>query len=157
VLRASDSDREQIAERLRHATAEGRLLAGELEDRLAAVFSARTYGELDALVADLPATTPTQQRRRSGVPIWARGALALSVLLTALAVIAGARHASHLVAPALGAPPHAQARLFDFALHADRGLPPVVAAPLIAGLFATLVLCAALGWMFFRDQPATRA
>jgi hypothetical protein len=75
----------------------------------------------------LPATTPTQPRRRSGVLVWARGALALSVLLTALAVIAGARHASHLVAPALGAPPHAQARLLDFAPHTHRSLPPVVA------------------------------
>ena len=156
ALRASDSDREQIAERLRHATAEGRLLGEELEDRLGALFSARTYGELDALVADLPATTASQKRRRSGVPSWARGALALSVLLAALAVIAGARHASHLVAPALGAPPHAQARLFDLAPHAHRSLPPVVEA-LSAGLFATLVLCAALAWMFFRDPPATRA
>jgi hypothetical protein len=54
TLRASDADREQVAERLRQATAEGRLLAEELEQRLGAVFAARTYGELDALVADLP-------------------------------------------------------------------------------------------------------
>jgi hypothetical protein len=54
VLKASDADREQIAERLRNATAEGRLLAEELEDRLGAAFSARTYRELDAVVADLP-------------------------------------------------------------------------------------------------------
>jgi hypothetical protein len=54
TLRASDADREQVAERLRHATAEGRLTATELEERLEAVFAARTYGELDALVADLP-------------------------------------------------------------------------------------------------------
>ena len=54
TLRASDADREQIAERLRKATAEGRLLADELEERLEATFTARTYGELDAVVADLP-------------------------------------------------------------------------------------------------------
>jgi hypothetical protein len=54
VLKASDADREQIAERLRNATAEGRLLAEELEHRLGAAFSARTYGDLDAVVADLP-------------------------------------------------------------------------------------------------------
>jgi DUF1707 SHOCT-like domain len=57
TLRASDADREQIAERLRKATAEGRLLAEELEERLEATFSARTYGELDAVVADLPSAT----------------------------------------------------------------------------------------------------
>jgi hypothetical protein len=55
TLRASDADRELIAERLRQAAAEGRLLAEELEERLGAALSARTYGELDAVVADLPA------------------------------------------------------------------------------------------------------
>jgi hypothetical protein len=47
TLRASDADREQVAERLRHAAGEGRILAEELEERLEAVFSARTYGELE--------------------------------------------------------------------------------------------------------------
>jgi Domain of unknown function (DUF1707) len=65
TLRASDADREQFAERLRHATAEGRLLAEELEDRLGAVFSARTYGELDAVVADLPRGSVETRRRTS--------------------------------------------------------------------------------------------
>jgi Domain of unknown function (DUF1707) len=65
ALRASDADREQVAERLRHATGEGRLSAEELEERLEAVFSALTYGELDAVVADLPGTTPVRQRQRS--------------------------------------------------------------------------------------------
>jgi DUF1707 SHOCT-like domain len=55
TLRASDADRELIAERLRQAATEGRLFADELEERLGAALSARTYGELDAVVADLPA------------------------------------------------------------------------------------------------------
>jgi hypothetical protein len=54
TLRASDQDRDQVAERLRQAAAEGRLLAEELEHRLARALRARTYGELDPLVADLP-------------------------------------------------------------------------------------------------------
>jgi Domain of unknown function (DUF1707) len=53
-LKASDADRERVAERLRHAAGEGRLLAHELEQRLATALRARTYGELDAVVADLP-------------------------------------------------------------------------------------------------------
>jgi hypothetical protein len=53
-LRASDADRDQVAERLRQATAEGRLAAVELEGRLEALYTSRTYGELEALVADLP-------------------------------------------------------------------------------------------------------
>ncbi len=67
TLRASDADRENVAERLRNATAEGRLLAEELEERLEAVFSARTYGELDVVVADLPGT-PVRRRERSRAP-----------------------------------------------------------------------------------------
>jgi Domain of unknown function (DUF1707) len=63
TLRASDADREEIAERLREATAEGRLLAEELEERLEATFTARTYGELDAVVADLPGVTVRKRER----------------------------------------------------------------------------------------------
>ena len=65
TLRASAADREQIAERLRHATGEGRLRAEELEERLEAVFSARTYGELDAVVADLPGAPAVRRRQAS--------------------------------------------------------------------------------------------
>jgi hypothetical protein len=90
LLRASDADREQVAERLRHATAEGRLLAHELEERLDAVFSARTYGELDAVVADLPG--PGHGRReRSTELVWLRRAIALAIAIPlAFAVIAAA-------------------------------------------------------------------
>ncbi|HYZ79957.1 MAG TPA: DUF1707 domain-containing protein [Solirubrobacteraceae bacterium] len=72
-MRASDADRESIAERLRHATVEGRLVAEELEERLESVFAARTYGELDALVADLPvprAQRPHQPARQRGFAHW---------------------------------------------------------------------------------------
>jgi Domain of unknown function (DUF1707) len=67
TLRASDADREQVAERLRHAAGEGRIAAEELEERLEAVFAARTYGELDAVVADLPGTT-VHRRERARTP-----------------------------------------------------------------------------------------
>jgi Flp pilus assembly protein TadB len=67
ALRASDAEREEIAERLRRATAEGRLLAEELEERLATALRARTQGELDVLVADLPA--PRGGRRRGSLPM----------------------------------------------------------------------------------------
>lgn len=64
-MRASDADREYIAERLRNAAAEGRLTAAELEHRLGAAFAARTYGQLDAAVADLPRERPVGRIRRS--------------------------------------------------------------------------------------------
>jgi hypothetical protein len=66
MMKASDADREHVAERLRSAAAEGRLLAEELEERLGAAFKARTYGELDATVADLP--TPSSGARSSQRP-----------------------------------------------------------------------------------------
>ncbi|MBA0052256.1 DUF1707 domain-containing protein [Streptomyces sp. AJS327] len=51
--RASDSEREEIAELLRTAVEDGRLDAGEFRDRLDTAYAARTRGELDALVGDL--------------------------------------------------------------------------------------------------------
>jgi DUF1707 SHOCT-like domain len=63
TLRASDADREHVADRLRHATAEGRLSAEELEDRLGSAFAARTYGELDPLVADIPGQAIRRRER----------------------------------------------------------------------------------------------
>ncbi|SOD61973.1 protein of unknown function [Streptomyces zhaozhouensis] len=53
-LRASHADREAVAERLREAAGEGRLELEELEERLEAAFSAKTYGDLAPLTADLP-------------------------------------------------------------------------------------------------------
>ena len=65
-FRASDEDREKVADRLRHAAAEGRLLASELEDRLATALRAKTYGELDAVVADLPGGRVASGSRQAG-------------------------------------------------------------------------------------------
>ncbi|MFB7243294.1 DUF1707 domain-containing protein [Streptomyces populi] len=59
-LRASDADRERVAEQLRDALAEGRLDMEEFEERLEATYAARTYGELAPITRDLPgaATAP---------------------------------------------------------------------------------------------------
>ena len=53
-LRAGDADRERVAAVLRDAAAEGRLDLGELDERLGQVYAAKTYGELEPLVRDLP-------------------------------------------------------------------------------------------------------
>ncbi|HLL33460.1 DUF1707 domain-containing protein [Streptomyces sp.] len=53
-LRASDADRERVAEVLRDALAEGRLDMTEFEERLDATYQARTYGELAPITRDLP-------------------------------------------------------------------------------------------------------
>ena len=54
-LRASDADRERVAELLRDAYAEGRLDAEEHAERIGAAYGAKTLGELAPLTRDLPA------------------------------------------------------------------------------------------------------
>lgn len=53
-LRVSDAERHEVAEVLRRAAGEGRLDMDELEERLEATFGAKTYGDLEPLVRDLP-------------------------------------------------------------------------------------------------------
>jgi hypothetical protein len=85
TLRASDADRELVADRLRRAAAEGRLLTEELEERVGRVFAARTYGELDAVVIDLPRTGVTPRGPR-GLSTVRHVPLPALVLLTPIAV-----------------------------------------------------------------------
>jgi hypothetical protein len=54
-MRASDADRDRAVQLLREHHAVGRLTAEEFDGRLGQVFTARTLGELDALLADMPA------------------------------------------------------------------------------------------------------
>jgi hypothetical protein len=53
-LRASDADRDRVAGILREAAAEGRLTMEELDERLDAVYAAKTYAELEPITHDLP-------------------------------------------------------------------------------------------------------
>jgi hypothetical protein len=53
-LRASDADRERVAEVLRQAAGDGRLSMDELDERLDAVYAAKTYAELAPITHDLP-------------------------------------------------------------------------------------------------------
>jgi hypothetical protein len=55
-LRASHSDRDRVVELLRVAAGDGRLTAEELDERLEAALTARTYNELAVLTSDLPAS-----------------------------------------------------------------------------------------------------
>ncbi|MFI9200097.1 DUF1707 domain-containing protein [Streptomyces sp. NPDC053048] len=58
-MRASDAERERVAEVLREAVAEGRLDMEEFEERLDAAYRARTRAELEPLVRDLPVSSGT--------------------------------------------------------------------------------------------------
>lgn len=86
-LRASDADRDAVVDRLREAAGEGRLEPDELEQRLDEALRARTYGDLAALVADLPADgrmpSPRTRRRTNTL---ARSAVFGAGLLVAVTV-----------------------------------------------------------------------
>ncbi|MFD3519685.1 DUF1707 domain-containing protein [Streptomyces sp. NPDC058653] len=58
-IRASDADRDRIADILREALALGRLDAEEHSERIDAVYRAKTLGELEPIVKDLPPTPTT--------------------------------------------------------------------------------------------------
>jgi hypothetical protein len=74
-IRISDADRERVAARLREHFAEGRLSSDELDERITATLSAKTYGDLRAVMADLPdsAPVPPGPPHGSQVPPWAVG------------------------------------------------------------------------------------
>ncbi len=60
-LRASDADRDRVADILREALAEGRLTADEHAERVEGVYQAKTVAELEPYVQDLPAAgVPSQ-------------------------------------------------------------------------------------------------
>ncbi len=73
-IRASDADRERVAEQLRHAAGDGQLTVNELDERLDAAYAARTQADLVPLTADLqpahnsPARSETD-RQTGGVTV----------------------------------------------------------------------------------------
>ncbi|MFG3252664.1 DUF1707 domain-containing protein [Streptomyces sp. NPDC048172] len=63
-VRASDADRDRVADILREALAEGRLDAEEHGERLDAVYAAKTVGALEPIVRDLPAARGSEDGLR---------------------------------------------------------------------------------------------
>ncbi|GGV08794.1 hypothetical protein GCM10010182_30410 [Actinomadura cremea] len=81
-MRASDADRDRVAQVLRDAAGDGRLTLAELDERLDAVYAAKTYSELQPLTRDLPATggaaapsplVGADYRPVDGAPTWKTG------------------------------------------------------------------------------------
>lgn len=67
-LRAAHADREQVVELLKTAYVAGRLTKDELAARAGQALAARTYSDLAALTADLPADPPAARRPRRARP-----------------------------------------------------------------------------------------
>ena len=83
-MRAADSDRQVVADKLKQAMDEGRLDLGEYDERLRKAYEAKTYGDLKALLGDLPGITlsPTESTAvsRLDTPVPARTARAGQVV-----------------------------------------------------------------------------
>jgi hypothetical protein len=116
-IRASDADRDRTTALLREHHAAGRLTAEEFDERMDAALNAKTVGELDDLLADLPAIDlyrlPDESLRRpAGLPhsslvLRDRGASPArfppgSVAVGAWAVVGGALIAIWAVAAVVG-------------------------------------------------------
>lgn len=64
-MRVSDEQREQAAQELREHFAAGRLTEDELDERVRAVYDAKTEDELRAVRADLPMLPASPQQQRA--------------------------------------------------------------------------------------------
>jgi hypothetical protein len=91
ALRASDADRERVAEALRRHHVDGRLDTDELQERLGRCYAARTAAELAPLLADLPADDCARAPRRAASRFPAPLFLLLAVVLT-LATVGAVAH-----------------------------------------------------------------
>jgi len=68
-LRASDADRDQVAEVLGDALSEGRLTPEEHSERLDRLYAARTYAELEPLTGDLPRPRVSLAKEDPALPV----------------------------------------------------------------------------------------
>jgi DUF1707 SHOCT-like domain/Domain of unknown function (DUF4190) len=80
TMRAADADRDRVVGLLSTAYTEGRLSKGEYDARLESALSARTYADLDPVVADLPvapATALTPAAKTTVAPVAKTNGLAI--------------------------------------------------------------------------------
>ncbi|HEY6314280.1 MAG TPA: DUF1707 domain-containing protein [Streptosporangiaceae bacterium] len=96
-MRASNTEREQVIDTLKAAFVDGRLTKDELDTRVGQTIAARTFAELAAMTADIPATRRPEPvravQRRSGNKEAMRavktGACVIAALTLTVSVLAG--------------------------------------------------------------------
>jgi hypothetical protein len=90
--RAGDADRDATSERLRHHHVEGRLDAEEFQERIDRCYQAKTVGELEQLVSDLPPEPISEGRRRlrrlGMIPL-----VPIVIAIVAISALTGGHHA----------------------------------------------------------------
>lgn len=96
-LRVSDAERDAVAAELAEHLKDGRLDTAEFDERVGQAVTAKTRGDLDRLMADLPRPDPVPPpavRRRAGWPL-PLVPIVFLVLFTAVASAAGRGHGAH--------------------------------------------------------------
>ena len=86
-LRASRADRERVIDLLKAAFTQGRLDRDEFDARIGRALASRTYGELAAVTADIPAELTVAVPRRP--PVRARLHIPFNTAVTGGACMAG--------------------------------------------------------------------
>lgn len=71
-LRIGDAERDQVVTLLQHAVGDGRLTMAEGRERIESALVARTYGDLDPLVADLTPQLPSLAEDVQALPAFNR-------------------------------------------------------------------------------------
>jgi hypothetical protein len=66
-MRAADADRQAVADQLKAALDEGRLDLHEYDERLQQAYAAKTYGDLQPLLSDLPSAGLAVPARRGAL------------------------------------------------------------------------------------------
>ena len=88
-LRASHADREQVIDVLKAAFVHGRLTKDEFDVRVGQAFAARTYAELAAVTADIPAGPVATRRPRPPARAQAQLRVIVPVIFAATVATAG--------------------------------------------------------------------
>jgi hypothetical protein len=86
-LRASDEDRQRTVSALERHTGAGRLTLDEFAERARLAHDARTLEDLAAVVRDLPAEAPPEERPRRDLLVLFAIAAATLVLLAAFIAV----------------------------------------------------------------------
>ena len=91
-LRASHADREHVIDMLKAAFVNGRVTKDEFDARVGQAFASRTYAELAAVTADIPAgkiadQPPSKTARAQARPPMSHAAKARRCLVVALAIM----------------------------------------------------------------------
>lgn len=90
-VRAGDADRDEIGERLRRNHAEGRIDAQEFQDRIDRCYHAKTVGDLQQLVNDLP-REHDEQAERPVRRLWPVPLIPLVIAVWAITIATGWHH-----------------------------------------------------------------